>query len=133
MKLLGVTLDDKLNFSKHVSGICKQASKNVGILVRLRKMIPTEAKHQLYKAAILPYLTYCHTMWHFCKATDTRKLERVQQRPLCAVYNSKTAAYDELLSKANLPSLVNRRLQDILILLYKVKNLLAPQHILQAI
>ena len=71
----------------------------------------------------------CHTVWHFCKASDTRKLERVQERALRAVYNSKTATYDELLSKAKLPSLINRRLQDILILMYKVKNLLAPKHI----
>ena len=71
--------------------------------------------------------TYCHTVWYFCKASDTRKLERVQERALRAVYNNKTAAYDELLSKAKLPSLVNRRLQDILILMYKVKNLLAPK------
>jgi len=84
---------------------------------------------ELYKAAILPNLTYCHTVWHFCKASDTIKLERVQERALRAVYNSKMADYDELLSKAKLPSLVNRRLQDILILMYKVKNLLAPKHI----
>ena len=50
-----------------------------------------------------PNLTYCHTVWHFCKASDTRKLERVQERALRAVYNSKTTAYDELLSKAKLP------------------------------
>ena len=92
-------------------------------------MIPTEAKLQLYKDAILPNLTYFHTVWRFCKAPDTTKLERVQERALRTVYNSKMATYDELLSKAKLPSLVNRRLQDILILMYKVKNLLAPKHI----
>jgi len=92
-------------------------------------MIPTETKPQLYKAAILPNLTYCHTVWHFCKASDIRKLERVQERALRGVYNSKTADYDELLSKAKLPSLVNKCLQEILILMYKVKNLLAPKHL----
>ena len=63
-------------------------------------MIATEAKLQLYKAAILPNLTYCHTVWHFCKASDNRKLERVQERALRAVYNRKTAAYDELLRQS---------------------------------
>ena len=129
LKFLAVTLDDKLKFSKHISEICNQDSKKVGVLIRLRKMIPTEAKLQLYKAAILPNLTYFHTVWHFCKASDTRKLERVQERALRTVYNSKMATYDELLSKAKLPSLVNRRLQDIFILMHKVKNLLAPKHI----
>ena len=62
------------------------ASKKVGVLVRLRNMIPREAKLQLYKSVILPNLTYCHIVWHFCKASDARKLERVQERVLRAVY-----------------------------------------------
>ena len=70
LKLLGVTLDDELSFSTHISDICKMASKKVGVLVRLRNMIPREAKLQLYKSAILPNLTYCHIAWHFCKASD---------------------------------------------------------------
>jgi len=62
LKLLAVTLDDKLKFSKHVSDICKQASKKVSVFVRLRKMIPTDAKLQLYKAAILSNLMSCHSV-----------------------------------------------------------------------
>ena len=54
LKLLGVTLDDELSFSARISDICKKASKKVGVLVRLRNMIPREAKLQLYKSAILP-------------------------------------------------------------------------------
>ena len=85
LKLLGVTLDDELSFSTHISDICKMASKIVGVLVLLRNMIPREAKLQLYKLAILPNLTYCHIVWHFCQASDARKLERVQERALSDV------------------------------------------------
>ena len=112
LKLLGVTLDDELSFSTHISDICKKASKKVGVLVRLRNMIPREAKLQLYKSAILPNLTYCHIVWHFCKACDARKLERVQERALRAVYNDRNATHEELLGKGRLSSLENRRLQD---------------------
>ena len=118
MKLLGVTLDDELSFSAHISDICKKASKKVGVLVRLRNMIPREAKLQLYKSAILPNLT-----------SDAQKLERVQERALRAIYNDRNATYEELLKKGRLSSLKNRRLQDILILMYKVKNSLAPEHV----
>ena len=34
-------------------------------------------KLQLFKAAILPYLTSSQLVWHFCRASDRRKLERV--------------------------------------------------------
>ena len=46
LMLLGVTLDDELSFSIHISDICKKSSKKVGVLVRLRNMIPREAKLQ---------------------------------------------------------------------------------------
>ena len=64
-----------------------------------------------------PNLTYCQIVWHFCKASDARKLESVQERALRAVYNDRNATYEELLEKGRLSSLDNRRLQDILILI----------------
>ena len=54
---------------------------------------------------------------------------RVQERALRAVNDNKTAKYEQLLSQAKLTSLVSRRIQDILILMYKVKNSLAPENI----
>ena len=127
LKLLGVTLDSKLNYSSHISDICKKAGSKVGVLNRLKKLVPTYALLQLYKAGVLPNLTYCHTAWHFCRASDTKKLERVQERELRAIFSNKTAAYEQLLDWAKLPSLENRRLQDILILMYKVKHNLVPK------
>ena len=64
LKLLGVTLDSRLNYSSHISDICKKAGSKVGVLNRLKKLVPTYALLQLYKAGDLPNLTYCHTVWH---------------------------------------------------------------------
>ena len=47
----------------------------------------------------------------------------------CSIYNDRNATYEELLKKGRLSSLENRRLQDVLILMYKVKNSLAPEHV----
>ena len=82
IKLLGVNFDENLIFSQHISELCKKASQRVGVLARLRNLITTETKLLLYKTAIMPYLTYCHLTWHFCKASDTRKVERIQERAL---------------------------------------------------
>lgn len=126
IELLGVKVDDNLNFSNHISDLCKKASRKVGVLTRLRNLIPCSAKLTIYKTSILPCLSYCHIVWHFCKASDRRKVERVQERALRAVYRTKTYSYETLLKMAELPSLYNRRLQDIAIYMYKVKNGLAP-------
>ena len=35
MKLLGVTIDEHLNFRRHIGEVCKNASRKVGVLMRL--------------------------------------------------------------------------------------------------
>ena len=45
----------------------------------------------------------------------------MQERALRAIFNTKAYTYEELL-RANLSTLFNRRLQDIAILMFKVKN-----------
>ena len=57
-----IHLDSELNFSEHINSVCKIASQQMEVSVRLLKtLIPTHAKLQLYKAAILSHLTYCST------------------------------------------------------------------------
>jgi hypothetical protein len=52
IRLFGVDINNKLKFNEHVSNICTKASQLVGVLMRMKNMIPTRAKLQLYKAAI---------------------------------------------------------------------------------
>ena len=78
---------------------------------------------------MLPHLTYCQTVWHFCRSSHARKLERIQERALRAVYCDNRSTYEELLHRAKQPTLYTRRLQAIAITMYKVKNDLAPPYI----
>ena len=128
LKILGVTIDNKLEFSEHISDICKKTSCKVGVLLRLRNLIPWSAKLQLYKSNILPHLTYCDIVWHFCKSSDKKKVERIQERAPRAVFKSKSETYNDL-TKASLSSLYQQRLQNIATLMYKVKNRLVPTYI----
>ena len=42
-------------------------------MLRLKKLIRTNAKLTLYKSAILPYSTYGHLTWHFCEMKEKKK------------------------------------------------------------
>jgi len=98
--------------------------------MRLRNLIPEKVKLQLYKSAILPHLTYCSVVWHIIKASDTRKLETIQEKAFRAIYRDTASSYEKLLTAAGFQALFNRRLQDIAILMFKVKNNLFPQYII---
>ena len=101
----------------NITELCTRASQIVGILVRLRNLIPCNAKLMLYKTSILPYLTYCHLVPKFCRLSDSRNIECNQERTLRTVYKSQTETYGELLTRAKLSTLYNRRLQDITIII----------------
>ena len=126
IKLLGVHIDDNLNFIEHISKLCNKAGQKVGVLSRLRNLIACKATLPLYKSFIIPYLTYCHLTWHFCKSSDKRKLERIQERALRVIYKPHSDKFEELLRRADILSLYNKRLQDITALMYKVKRGLVP-------
>ena len=124
-----MNIDSDLNFSNHIREVCIKSSQQTGVLTRLRNLIPNPAKLQLIKTAILLHLTYCSSVWHFCRASDRRKLERLQERALRTVFNNRSDSYEKLLVQANLSTLYNRRLQDIAILMYKAKNNLLPKYL----
>ena len=56
-KLLGVTIDNKLTFSKHVSNVLLLINKKLYSINRL--YLSTSVKIQFFKTFILPYFDYC--------------------------------------------------------------------------
>ena len=116
--------------SKSIETFAHVARSKQACMQQLSNLVPRrEGFVQLYKSAILPHLTYCDTVWHFCKSSDRRKLERIQERALKAVFKSKTESYSDLLKRASLSTLLQRRLQKIATLMFKVKNGLVPYYI----
>ena len=87
-----------------------------------QKLVTHLAKLHSFKAAILPYLTYCHVTWHFFQASDKRKLERIQERGLRAVFRDSKSTYEQLLKKGILKSLYERRLQDKACMIFKQRG-----------
>ncbi|PFX16582.1 RNA-directed DNA polymerase from mobile element jockey [Stylophora pistillata] len=127
--LLGVAIDDDLNFTKHINNVCTKGERKVGVLMRFRNLMPTEAKLRIFKAFILPQVTYRHIVLHHCRSSDERKLKRLQERAMRAIYCDRASTYEALLDKARLPTLCNRRLQDMAIFMCKVKTNLVPPYI----
>ena len=110
MKLLGVTLDKELNFSDHVSYICKNTSKRIRFFTRLRQLITSTIKLHIYKAAFMPYFNDNRFVWHF-KSSDRNKLERMNKRRLRAVFCDWNSTYEQLSMKPNLTTLYHMRLE----------------------
>ena len=59
VRLLGIQLDDKLNFSLHVRNICKSAANHLSALIRLNNFLCFEGKRVLINSYFMSNLNYC--------------------------------------------------------------------------
>jgi len=57
-KSLGLIIDDRLSWSKHVEEISKKVSSSIGPLKRVRPFISTKTAVQIYNALTLPHFDY---------------------------------------------------------------------------
>ena len=88
-------------------------------MLKFRKLINNETLLKLYKAFILPHFYYCSSVWHFCGTRDADKVDNLNKRILRFILQDYSSPYDTILSKVNLKSLFIRRLQNLMIILYK--------------
>jgi hypothetical protein len=58
VKVLGVTIDFKLNFNEHISNICKKASRQLNVLKRIGKNLTKLGKLTIYYSFIMSNLNF---------------------------------------------------------------------------
>ena len=73
VKLLGLQLDDKLNFNLHISNICKSASNQLNALIGLKKFMNFEEKKILISSYFMANFNYCPLVWMLSNASSLKK------------------------------------------------------------
>ena len=58
-KHLGLILDSKLSFTKHISDKISTARKGIGIIKHLSSFLPVKTLDQIFKMHVRPHLDYC--------------------------------------------------------------------------
>ena len=105
-KLLGVILDEKLNFRSHISNSCKRASQKLHTLARISTFMNPEKLSLLMNSFI--------------------KLNKIHERAPEIVYKDTHADYEALSKLENAVSVHQRNLQYFMTEIYKTKNSLNP-------
>ena len=79
-KFLGVIIDEKLSFTRHISYIKNKISKAMGIIIKARKYLNRKSLLNLYHAFVFPYLTYCIEIWGNASDIHLDALLKVQKK-----------------------------------------------------
>jgi hypothetical protein len=77
---LGLILDDKFDFHRHVTGICKQASRTLGFVMRIAKQFHFGVAKILFGAFVRSKLEYGAVVWDPYESKYSLMIEKVQRK-----------------------------------------------------
>jgi hypothetical protein len=86
---LGVTIDEHLDWKAHIHKISCKVARTIGVLSRVKHLLPQIILKTIYNSLILPYLNYCLLCWG---PINTSRLLLLQKKAIrcitCANYNA---------------------------------------------
>ena len=121
-KLLGVTIDRKLNFNEHVTNLCDEARKKIQGLARIFPYIPQTQKRLLMNTCFMSQFGYCPLVWMNHSRALNNRINELHKRALCLVYNDFSSSFSELLEKDKSVTIYHRNLQTLAYEIFKVKK-----------
>ena len=132
-KHLGVFLDSRLNFSKHIKEQVMKAMKGVSLLKFLSTYVNRNVLDLSYKMYVRPHLNYGDVIFHNQRMDLMDLLERVQYKAAlivsgCWQGTSREKLYDEL----GWESLSNRWARR-LVIFYNIRNDVTPSYLAEHI
>ena len=85
VRFLEVIVDEKLNWSAHIKTLKSKMSRYIGILCKIKKLLPIQAKMQIFQSLIQSHLNYCSIVWGFTAKSNIESLFRIQKKGIRAI------------------------------------------------
>ena len=123
---LGITFHENLSWKDHTNKISNKVSKTIGIIRRIKSVVPSKILKTIYNSLFTPYLQYGILIWGF----ELNRLEILQKKCIRLITNSFPLAHTETLFKSlNILKISDIFKHKCLITYYKFKNKSLPQYV----
>ena len=127
VKLLGIQIDNQLNFNLHISNICRTAANQMNALTRLKRFLGFKEKRILINSYFMVNFNYSPLVWMLLSASLLKKIDNFQKRALRFLSNNYEISYEELLLESDRAIMNVNRLRLLCIEIYKTINNLNPE------
>ena len=80
IKYLGITIDTRLNFKEHIGIVAKKISRSLGVMCKLKNVLPPKVLLVLNYSMIHPHLLYGITIWESTYKKYLKRLRTLQNK-----------------------------------------------------
>ena len=92
-KILGLTIDNNLDFSHYISNTCKTANQKPNALFGASASMYSDKCSLLINSFIKFHFSYCPLIWMFCNRKIMKKVNKIQERYLRLIKNNYELTY----------------------------------------
>ena len=122
-KYLGLTLDEHLNYNKHVKEMSKLISHKLYLLSKIRRYITQFACINIFKTMVLSVIEYCDIVYAGTTQLNLSKLDNLFYRGLRICTNDNTSISRKVLCNNHaIAPLTHRRDTHLLLFMHKQTN-----------
>ena len=101
-------IDESLSWKDHIHTLTTEISKTVGLIAKLRHIVPNQTLLNIYTSLIVPYMTYGLTSWGNASETLLNKVLFLQKRALRLIHFAQAREHGiPLFLKGKLVNLMN--------------------------
>ena len=131
-KHLGIILDSKLTFENHINMVTTKINKTIGLLRKLKNLLPRTALIKIYKAFVRPHLDYGDILYDQAfNLSFQQKLESIQYRACLAITGAiQGTSREKIYQELGLESLQSRQWYRKLAMFYKIYKNKSPFYLL---
>ena len=94
-KVLGVIIDEQLDWNSHTNKICQKLSSNLFLLSKLRHFVDTQTCKIFFNAHILSHINYASTLWDGCSEANFKRVNSLYRRASKLMITNKSLSTDE--------------------------------------
>ena len=82
VEILGIKIDNNLNFNNHINLISRKAGQKLSTLLRISSNLNMKQKKLLYKSVIKSQFNYCPLVWIFCSRQSNNLINKTHEPSL---------------------------------------------------
>ena len=87
VELLGVTLDNTLNWKGHIDKVYDKCSKEMNFIQKATKGLHWETKITIFNSLIMSKINYGDVLYDSCNTTNKTKIQKLQNRGIRYIFN----------------------------------------------
>ena len=122
---LGLIINKQLKWNSHVNKIGNKISQTIGVINKLKHLIPEKTLLTIYNSLILPHINYCILAW----GHDSNRILKLQKKAIrIIVKGSFYTRSDPIFKKFNILKVNDIHLHQQLKFSFKLINNILPDH-----